>query len=157
MEPFGLGPSAVFVTLRTLRGELRGCLGALTPVEADVARETARLAVLAATRDPRFDPVTPGELAGLRLEVSVLSPEEPARGVEDLDPARYGIVVRDGQGRHAVLLPHLDGVVDARMQVHCALRKAGITPGADVSLSRFEVHEFCEPEREPREGGRSRD
>lgn len=147
----------MFVTLRTLHGELRGCLGALKPLEPDVASETVRLAVLAATRDPRFAAVRPEELVQLNLEVSVLLPEESARGVEDLDPARYGVIVRDGDGRQAVLLPQIEGIVESRVQLQLALRKAGIPASKAISLSRFEVRKFCEPDRELREGGRSRD
>ena len=65
-------PCGAFVTL-TQQGRLRGCIGhieALRPLSATV-RECARAAAL---DDPRFDPVTPAELASLHIEISILSP-----------------------------------------------------------------------------------
>jgi AmmeMemoRadiSam system protein A len=135
----------VFVTLRSPDGSLRGCIGSLVAAERDVAQETARSAVLAATRDPRFPEVTAEELPGLHIEVSVLMPEEPISGISELDPARYGVVVRDGFGRQGLLLPDVPGVTDAAMQVEIARRKAGIEPEARVTLRRFEVRKFEEP------------
>lgn len=135
----------VFVTLRNPDGSLRGCIGSLVATARDVAQETVRSATLAAMRDPRFPPVAPDELPGLHIEVSVLMPEEPVSGLAELDPARYGVVVRDGLGRQGLLLPDVPGVTDAAMQVEIARRKAGIEPGARVMLRRFEVKKFEEP------------
>lgn len=134
----------VFVTLRRLDGELRGCIGTTFPTEPDVVAETARSAVLAASRDPRFPPLGPEELAGVRIEVSVLLPEEPVVDFADLDPTRYGVVVRDGRGRQGLLLPDVPGVDDARAQVAIARRKGGIDIDAPVRLTRFEVLKFAE-------------
>ncbi len=139
-----IGPAApVFVTLRNPDGSLRGCIGSLAPTEPDLGRETVRSAVLAAVRDPRFTQVRPEELDQLRVEVSVLLPEEPVAGLEDLEPARYGVIVRDAAGRQGVLLPSVPGIDDAREQVAIARRKAGIGPGAEVTLTRFRVRKFA--------------
>jgi MEMO1 family protein len=135
----------VFVTLRNADGSLRGCIGSLSAAETDVVAETARSAVLAATRDPRFSPVTQAELSGLSIEVSVLMPEEPVADPRELDPARYGVVVRDPHGRQGLLLPEVPGVDTPEMQVDIARRKAGIEPNQPVSLRRFEVRKFAEP------------
>jgi MEMO1 family protein len=134
----------VFVTLRSSDGNLRGCIGSLAPVEGDVAAETARSAVLAASRDPRFPPVRADELEGLSIEVSVLLPEEPVEHLTDLDPARFGVVVRDARGRQGLLLPQVPGIDTPEMQVEIAKRKAGIEPSAPVSLRRFEVQKFSD-------------
>lgn len=138
----------MFVTLRERDGALRGCVGSLVASEPDVVTETARSAVLAATRDPRFPPVSPPELPRLSIEVSVLGPEEPVSGPSELDPHRYGVVVRDGFGRQGLLLPDIPGIEDALTQVDIARRKAGIDPEATVRLYRFEVEKW--QEREPR-------
>src|SRR5688572_27241315 len=66
----GLPTFPVFVTLRTADGELRGCVGSLKAQEPDIARETARIAVLSATEDPRFDRLGFGEIEELAIEVS---------------------------------------------------------------------------------------
>jgi len=140
----GAPRAPVFVTLRSLDGALRGCIGSLVAMEADVASETARSAVLAATRDPRFPPVRAEELGELRIEVSVLLPEEPVRDFAELDPQRYGVVVRDARGRQGLLLPEVPGVDTPELQVEIARRKAGIEPEASVTMRRFEVVKFSE-------------
>jgi AmmeMemoRadiSam system protein A len=132
----------VFVTLRNPDGSLRGCIGSVRAIERDVAAETARSAVLAASRDPRFDRVRLEELERLRIDVSVLMPEEPISGVSELDPSRYGVIVRDPSGRQGLLLPDVPGIDDASTQVHVAREKAGVPPGATVTVSRFEVRKF---------------
>lgn len=143
----------VFVTLRARDGALRGCVGSLVASHGDVITETARNAVLAATRDPRFRPVSAPELAALVIEVSVLGQEEPVAGPAELDPSRYGVIVRDGFGRKGLLLPDIPGIDDARLQIDVARRKAGIDPEATVRLSRFAVRKWDENKgREVREG-----
>jgi AMMECR1 domain-containing protein len=121
---------------------LRGCIGSIAAVEQDVARETQRSAVLAATRDPRFDRVRLDEVDALAIEVSVLLPEQPIAGPHELDPARYGVVVRDALGRQGLLLPDVPGIDDARVQLEIARRKAGVPDGVAVRLARFEVRKF---------------
>jgi AmmeMemoRadiSam system protein A len=140
-----VGPAApVFVTIRCADGALRGCMGTLAAAEPHVTREVARNAVLAATRDPRFSPVANTELNQLHFEVSVLLPEEPVEGLEQLDPARYGVVVRDAEGRRGVLLPEVPGVETAAAQVQIARRKAEIPEGAATRLTRFSVRKYSE-------------
>ncbi len=142
-EPGG-PPSPVFVTLRGPGGALRGCIGSVAPSRGDVVSETARSAVLAATRDPRFEPVSVSELSQLSIEVSVLEPEEPVATLAELDPSRYGVVVRDDRGHQGLLLPGIDGVSEAGTQVDVARRKAGIPTGTPVRLSRFLVHKWMD-------------
>ena len=138
LDPELARPAAVFVTLLRGNGELRGCIGSLAPATANVATETIDRAIAAATTDPRFAPVALDEVAGLAIEVSILEPPEPVESIADLDPRRYGVVVEDGP-RRGVLLPGLEGIDEAARQVELAKRKAGIPPGRDVRLSRFEV------------------
>lgn len=130
-----LPPAAVFVTLR-IKGELRGCMGALEPHHEDLVRETMERAVVAAFGDPRFPPLEPDELEACAIDVTVLGPLEPAR-VEDLDPARYGVEVRDDAGRRGVLLPGIPGIETAAQQLAAVRRKAGIPANAPVRIRRF--------------------
>jgi AmmeMemoRadiSam system protein A len=139
-----LPAAGVFVTLRDAAGKLRGCVGSLEPRRPDLLAETARSAVLAATRDPRFSPVTAAELCELTIEVSVLLPAQHIAGIDELDPARYGVVVRDGSGRQGLLLPDVPGIDSAARQVDVARRKAGIPSGSAITLSRFEVFKYRE-------------
>jgi AMMECR1 domain-containing protein len=61
-------------------------------------------------------------------------------GLEDLDPKEYGIIVRTGDGRQALLLPDLEGVDTPEQQLRITCRKGGIDPDLDrYRLSRFRV------------------
>lgn len=137
--PAGTTPSApVFVTLHAPSGELRGCIGHLVPVRATLEDEVAMIAVLAASRDPRFPPVAPEEVPDLKIEVDVLGPSEPISDLSALDPARYGVVVL-AEGRRGVLLPGIDGIDEAEVQVAIACQKAGINRDMPYRIERFEV------------------
>ncbi len=135
--------AACFVSLKK-RGELRGCMGTLTPAEADLGAEIARNAHSAAFHDPRFPRVRPDELAELTVSVDVLSSPEPCdRSV--LDPRRYGVIVSSGF-RRGVLLPDLAGVDSVALQLDIALQKAGIDPGEPYETERFTVERYREGE-----------
>jgi AmmeMemoRadiSam system protein A len=137
-----LGESrGVFVTLR-IGARLRGCIGVLAPSRADLAHDIIGCAIAAAVRDPRFAPVRRDELGELDYEVDVLGDLEPASGIDDLDPRVYGVVVEGAAGERGVLLPGIDGVDDAGQQVRIAREKAGLSPDAPVTLSRFVVRRF---------------
>ncbi len=143
-EPSAGPPAPVFVTIRGADGALRGCIGTLTAAEASVSEETARNAVLAASRDPRFPALTSQELPGVSFEVSVLLDEEPIASPEELDPSQFGVVVRDDAGRRGVLLPDVPGVETAEQQVAIACRKAGIPEPRGAQLARFRVLKYAE-------------
>lgn len=68
-------PGACFVTL-TEGGRLRGCIGSLA-AHRSLGKDIAAHAVDAATRDPRFNPVTAAEYPLLNVEISVLGEPEP--------------------------------------------------------------------------------
>lgn len=133
-----LRPAATFVSLKK-DGRLRGCIGTVQPTQGTAAEEILYNAISAATRDPRFPPLTPGELAGLAVSVDILTPAEPVDGPRQLDPRRYGVIVRRGP-HSGLLLPDLEGVDTVEEQLDIACRKAGIDPGAPgIELYRFEV------------------
>ena len=107
--PSDLGElGACFVTLYR-SAKLRGCIGspaARRPLVEDVVHN----AYAAAFGDRRFNKLTPEELDGLELSVSVLSPQSPIdfRGEDDLisklRPGVDGLVIED-KGRRALYLP----------------------------------------------------
>jgi AmmeMemoRadiSam system protein A/AmmeMemoRadiSam system protein B len=137
--------AACFVSIKTMDGELRGCIGTIEPAEDTLAEELIANAVSSATRDPRFPPVRLEELSHLRYSVDVLSTPEPAQ-FEELDPKIYGVIVEDESGRRrGLLLPDLQGVQTADRQVEIATRKAGIKPGTPLKFSRFRVERFRDP------------
>jgi AmmeMemoRadiSam system protein A len=132
--------AGVFVSLK-VRGGLRGCIGTFEPCERDIANEVIRNAISSATCDPRFSPVRPEELESLEYSVDVLTAPEQVNSVSDLDPKRYGVIVKAG-GRRGLLLPDLEGVDTVEEQVGIAMQKAGIPPGTPVTLFRFEVKRY---------------
>ena len=135
--------AACFVSIKTRQGALRGCIGTLAPSQATLDREIIENAVAAATRDPRFPPMTAEELEDVRLSVDVLSDSEPVEGVEQLDPRLWGVIVSKGW-RRGVLLPDLEGVDTAEQQVEIAARKAGLGSLEGVALQRFGVTRYRE-------------
>jgi len=132
--------AGVFVSLK-VGGMLRGCIGTFDPLKANVAEEVIANAISSATRDPRFPPVTPGELADLEYSVDVLTEPEPVTSEAELDPKRYGVIVESG-GRRGLLLPDLEGVDTVGQQIEICRSKAGITPHEPVKLYRFEVSRY---------------
>jgi hypothetical protein len=132
--------AGVFVCIKTC-GMLRGCIGTFQPCEPNVARETIRNAISAATCDPRFPPVRKDELSSLEHSVDVLTAPVQVNDPADLDPQRYGVIVQSG-GRRGLLLPDLDGVDTVEQQIGIAMQKAGIHPGTSVTLFRFEVKRY---------------
>jgi len=126
-----------FVTLKQ-SGNLRGCIGTPEPWQDNLALEIQHNAVAAGTKDPRFRPVEMDDLDTLSITVDVLGELEKIAGPEELDPWRYGVVVRQ-HGKTGLLLPHLDGVDTVSDQISIAKQKAGISGEEAVELWRFEV------------------
>ena len=133
-----------FVSIKTRAGELRGCIGTIDPAKDNLADEIIWNAVSAATRDPRFSPVTAEELPNLKYSVDVLSMPEPTT-LAELDPTIYGVIVEDETGlRRGLLLPNIEGIHSAAQQVEIASRKAGIPHGAELRIFRFSTERYSE-------------
>lgn len=133
--------AGVFVSLHKA-GELRGCIGTVEPTRATLAEEIIYNAIAAGTRDPRFPPVTREEVPLLDCSVDVLGEPEPVEGFGQLDPSRYGVIVRKGW-RTGLLLPDLEGVDTVEQQVAIACQKAGLRPDdREVELFRFTVTRY---------------
>lgn len=134
------GRAGVFVSIH--RGDdLRGCIGTIGPTEKDIAREIIQNAVSAATRDPRFPPVSPDELPHLNYKVDVLTEPEPVKSEKELDVKRYGVIVEAGW-RRGLLLPDLEGVESVAHQIEICRAKGGIGDSEPVRLYRFEVKRY---------------
>jgi AmmeMemoRadiSam system protein A len=96
-------PGNAFVTLHRM-GRLRGCVGQVASKEPLVS-VVAYCAMAAALDDPRFAPLTPPEIDGLAIEVSVLSPLVEISS-EQVEPGKHGLMVSRGVKR-GVLLPQV--------------------------------------------------
>jgi len=88
-------------------GELRGCLGRLNS-QLPIARLVAELAQAVADSDPRFDRVMPQELAGIDLEISVLTQEREIQSIDEIELGKHGLIVEQGTSR-GLLLPQVPG------------------------------------------------
>jgi AmmeMemoRadiSam system protein A len=132
--------AGVFVSIHK-KGALRGCIGTFEPQEPNVAGEIIANAISSATRDPRFNAITPEELKDLDYSVDVLTTPEPVDSVNQLDPKRYGVIVEAGW-RRGLLLPDLEGVDTAEYQIDICRQKGGIDPQEPVQLYRFEVKRY---------------
>lgn len=93
-----------FVTI-SRNGELRGCLGRLTP-EQPLTILVRHLAQAVADSDSRFDAVRPGELDGISIEISVLTPAREIASVEEIEVGRHGLIAEQG-ARSGLLLPQV--------------------------------------------------
>src|SRR5438270_7387067 len=109
----GFTPEAVSDHLQELRGafttihlhgDLHGCVGyilASLPLYLTVADTAAS----AATRDPRFPPLTRDEAADVKVEISVLSKPFPIRP-EEIETGKHGLMITDRR-RRGLLLPQV--------------------------------------------------
>ena len=132
--------AGTFVSLHLPDGSLRGCMGTTEPQTGSVEEEIVANAITAAAGDPRFYAVTPQELPTLDISVDVLGPAEEVHGLDDMDPKRYGMVIRTLDGRRALLLPDLEGVETAEQQLRITCRKGSIDPDNDqYRIYRFQV------------------
>jgi AmmeMemoRadiSam system protein B/AmmeMemoRadiSam system protein A len=141
-----LRPQGAFVTL-TRKGELRGCIGRMIP-DGPLGRTVGAMALQAAFEDPRFPPLSQGELPQLQIEISALTPMKPVAGAQDIVVGRDGVLLSKG-GRSAVFLPQVateQGWTRDEMLDHLS-RKAGLPAGSwreGASFSVFQAEVFGE-------------
>lgn len=150
-------PQGVFVSLiDTSRGrDLRGCVG-VPFSEKPLVSQLTRVAIEAATIDPRFDPVGLDELRDrIVVEVTVLTAAEEIKVKNPLEfrdrivVGRDGLIV-DGFGSRGLLLPQVaveEGFEAEEFLSECCI-KAGLLPDAWLSGSlrilRFQGQVFSE-------------
>jgi len=131
---------AVFVSIK--RGvHLRGCIGSILPQFSTIGEEIVANAIAAASRDPRFPPVSPDELPQLDFSVDVLSTPILVKSLVELDPRTFGIIVESGS-RRGLLLPDLDGVDSVERQIEICRQKGGIGSKDAIDIYRFTVERY---------------
>ncbi len=151
-----------FVTL-TKRGDLRGCVGYIR-AQGPLYQAVIDNARNAAISDPRFPPVSPGEVDRLEIEISVLTEPQPlaftspAELLQKLQPHQDGVVLQIG-GRGATYLPQVwDQLPDKADFLDNLSAKAGCDPAdwrkPGTSVFIYHVEAFKEsdelPEDKPR-------
>lgn len=103
-DPLFEAQLGVFVTIH--QGKvLRGCVGRVEPLTV-LRDEIPDLALAAATRDPRFDPVTSQEVDSVEIQISLLNPPEVVGDVSDIQVGRHGVIIERDQAK-ALLLPQV--------------------------------------------------
>ncbi len=144
-------PGATFVTL-TRHGTLRGCIGSLEayrPLREDVVQN----ALAAAFRDPRFQPLEARELPELKIEVSLLSPQQAIDFTDESDalaklrPHQDGIVFECGPYRSTFLPQVWEQLPGPREFMAYLKRKAGLAENfwsPEVRLFRYTVEKWKE-------------
>ncbi|GMO15915.1 MAG: AmmeMemoRadiSam system protein A [Mycoplasmoidaceae bacterium] len=129
--------NGVFVTIKKL-GKLRGCIGTILPTKNSIEEEIYVNSISACSLDNRFDRINSNELEYLEYDVDVLNPPTPVFNINELNPKKYGIIVRSGY-KQGVLLPDLDGVDTPRKQINIAKQKANIQDGEELIISKFTI------------------
>jgi len=116
----------VFVTLKN-GGKLRGCIGRFNP-DKSLYQTIEDIAISAATRDSRFDPVTPEELNQIEIEISILTPLKKIESIDQIQLGKHGIYIKKGFSS-GTFLPQVATETHWTKEEflgHCARDKAGI-------------------------------
>lgn len=129
--------AGVFVSIKLKNQDLRGCIGTIFPTQETIEQEIIENAISASTRDPRFPPIGRDELDNLIFSVDVMGKPEQISDISQLDPHKYGIIVKSSSGAQALLLPDLEGVDTVESQISITKRKAGIPMNEPVTIFRF--------------------
>jgi hypothetical protein len=137
-----------FVTLKE-HGDLRGCIGYMSPVKP-LAETVRDVAAYAALEDRRFRPVSESELGILEYEISVLSPLRKVEDINQIHVGQHGLLIRKGE-YEGVLLPQVPTEEgwnrNTFLEQVCV--KAGLPEqawkDADADLFMFSALVFAEP------------
>lgn len=137
----------VFSTLK-VAGQLRGCIGQIE-AEHPLYRVVPEMTVAAATRDPRFPPLSLQELEVTAISLSILSPPQLISDVSMIEVGRHGLVISQGS-RRGVLLPQVpvEWNWDLIEFLENTCRKAGLPPDAyrdaNTTIAIFSTDSFEE-------------
>ncbi|MBI4683217.1 MAG: AmmeMemoRadiSam system protein B [Nitrospirae bacterium] len=130
---------ATFVTIKTGKGMLRGCMGNIQP-DMPLYESVISNAVNACSRDPRFHPMREEDLDNAEFEVTVLSPFEPLNDTNKIEIGRHGLyIVKDNHS--GILLPQVPVEFgwDRETFLKQVSKKAGLPEDAwkEAKLFRF--------------------
>jgi len=119
--------AGAFVTLQK-QNELRGCIGYITS-ELPLFETVCQAAILAASQDPRFPPVTMDETPKIHIEISVLSPPSQISTYDEIIIGTHGLIVEEEHAR-GLLLPQVatENSLDRDAFLTAVCRKAGLHP-----------------------------
>jgi uncharacterized protein len=152
LSPALKAEGAAFVTL-TVRGNLRGCIGALEPYQS-LSEDVREHAVAAGLEDYRFPQVQENELPKIQIEISRLTIprrleyEDAEDLIKKLHPGVDGVVLRDGS-RRATFLPQVwEKIPDTAVFLENLCYKMGAAPDTwkrkHLDVLVYQVEEFHE-------------
>lgn len=136
-----------FVTIKQ-DGVLRGCIGNFQS-ELPLFKEVAEMAVASSSNDPRFYPLTIGDLDTITLQISVLSSLEKISNIEEIVVGKHGIYLEKNHYR-GVLLPQVatENNWDRNKFLDQTCIKAGLSTRAwqepDTDIYIFSAEVFSE-------------
>lgn len=135
---------ACFVSLYESNGRMRGCMGTIKPRNKWLYHEIVDNAIFAAFEDDRYVPLMEGELDDITLKVETVSRPEKIQHVKELDPDRFGIIVRSQQHLEGVLLPQCEGIHTVDDQINLAMEKGNIPISEKdyLDIFRFNIEVF---------------
>lgn len=140
-KEFLMRRAGVFVTIEK-EGRLRGCIGTYLPVQDNIGEEIIHNAISAATQDWRFGPIKKTELPHLSYTVYILNAPEKAADISELNPKKFGIIVKSGS-KSGLLLPDLEGVNTVAEQIAICCQKGGIYLKEDnIEIYKFTVEKY---------------
>ena len=120
--------SGVFVSIKK-DGKLRGCVGTFLPTKENIAKEVIESAILAGFYDDRFPPLSENEIPSLSFTVYLLDEPSLIKDISELDPKKYGILVKSLSSKKiGLLLPDIEEIKTIEDQIFIACQKAGIDP-----------------------------
>lgn len=141
----------LFVSIHTIAGDLRGCIGFPTPPEKSLSQAVPSAARLAAFEDSRFEPIKESELSGILFEVSILTkPQEVKKPFEkNIEIGKDGLII-DCDGFYGLLLPqvakHFNWTPEQFLNAVC--EKAGLLADTwkqdNCKISKFQAEVFRE-------------
>ncbi len=135
--------AGVFVTIEK-DSHLRGCIGTYLPVRDNIAEEIIHNAIAAAVEDDRFGAIKKTELPRLSYSVYLLNKPERVLDLAELDPKKFGIIVKAG-GKSGLLLPDLEGVNTVAEQIAICCQKGGIMlKQENVEIYKFTAEKYEE-------------
>lgn len=132
---------------------LRGCIGTYLPLRENIVQEVISNAIAAATEDYRFEKIREEELPYLSYVVYILNEPEEVSSLEELNPKKYGIIVKSQiissnnalfnghqSFKTGLLLPDLPEINTVEEQFFYACKKGEIDPQKEkIRIYRFTV------------------
>ena len=146
LSPNLLANAGAFVTLHKA-GRLRGCIGSFSTNDP-LYKTIQSMAISAATRDYRFEPVSKEEVNKLHIEISVLTPMQRISSIDEIELGRHGIYIKKGLNA-GTFLPQVatdTGWTLDEFLGHCARDKAhiGWNGWQDAEIYTYEALVFEE-------------